>query len=61
MINTAKDESSDFREVFREIFYGGSFYDDLKVKSTPYEFDLNVVFKTPKTSWSICNLGRDLR
>ena len=61
LIEQAKEVSPDFREVFREIFYGGSYFDKLKVKSTPYEYDLNFVFYEPKSSFDICNLGDDFR
>ena len=61
LIQQAKEVSPEFREVFREIFYGGSYFDKLKVKSTPYEYDLNFVFKEPKSSFDICNLGDDFR
>jgi len=61
LIEQAKEVSPDFREVYREIFYGGSYFDKLKVKSTPYEYDLNFVFHEPKSSFDICNLGDDFR
>ena len=61
VILAAKNKSDDFSELYREIYYGGSYYDKLKVKSTNYEFDLNVVFKQPKSSVHICNLGDDMR
>ena len=61
VIQVAKDKSEDFSELYREIYYGGSYYDKLKVKSTDYEYDLNVVFKQPKSSVHICNLGDDHR
>ena len=61
VIQAAKTKSEDFSELYREIYYGGSYYDKLKVKSTEYEYDLNVVFKQPKSSVHICNLGDDHR
>ena len=61
LIETAKEVSPEFKEVYREIFYGGSYFDKLKVKSTAYEYDLNFVFKEPKSSFDICNLGDDFR
>ena len=61
LISTAKQESPEFKEVFSKIYHGGSFYEGLKVKSTPFEYDLNVVFGKPKSSWTICNLGKDYR
>ena len=61
VIDNAKKYSEDFNELYRELYYGGSYYDKLKVKSTEYEFDLNVVFTSPKSSFNICNLGDDQR
>ena len=61
IIQKAKFKSEDFSELYREIYYGGSYYDKLKVKSTDYEYDLNVVFKQPKSSVHISNLGDDYR
>ena len=61
VIDIAKMKSEPFHELFREIYYGGSYYDQLKVKSTDFEFDLNIVFQTPKTSWMLRNLGDDVR
>ena len=61
LLEIAKVKSEDFKELFREIYYGGSYYDKLKVKSTDFEFDLNIVFQNPKTSWSLRNLGDDIR
>ena len=61
VLREAKNKSEDFSELYREIYYGGSYYDKLKVKSTDYEYDLNVVFKQPKSSVHICNLGDDYR
>ena len=48
VIDTAKQVSDEFKELYREIYYGGSYFDRLKVKSTEFEFDLNIVFQTPK-------------
>ena len=61
VLREAKNKSEDFSELYREIYYGGSYYDKLKVKSTDYEYDLNVVFKQPKSSVHISNLGDDYR
>ena len=62
VIDKAKEKSHDFIELFKEIYYGGSYYDNLKVRSTDFEFDLNIVFKIPKhTEWSLTNLGVDVR
>ena len=61
LIPKAKEETPEFGEVYREIYKGGSYYDGLKVKSTDFEYDLNVVFKKPKSSYHISNLGDDYR
>jgi len=62
VIDTAKQVSDEFKELYREIYYGGSYFDRLKVKSTDFEFDLNIVFQTPKTSCPvITELGDDVR
>ena len=34
-----------FYEFFDEVYFGGSFFDGLKLASTSQEFDLNLVFK----------------
>ena len=34
VIDKARDKSAEFNELFREIYYGGSYYDNLKVNST---------------------------
>ena len=47
LLEIAKVKSEDFKELFREIYYGGSYYDKLKVKSTDFEFALNIVFHNP--------------
>ena len=61
VLKIAQVKSENFKELFREIYYGGSYYDRLKVKSTDFEFDLNIVFQNPKTSWVLRNLGDDVR
>ena len=62
VLDKAREKSAEFNELFREIYYGGSYYDHLKVNSTDFEFDLNIVFRIPKQiSWCIANLGDDTR
>ena len=61
VLDTAKEKSADFKELYRETYYGGSYYDKLKVKSTDFEYDLNIVFGTPRTSWRLTSLGDDAR
>ena len=38
-------ETSLFNEFFKEVYFGGSFFDGLKLASTSQEFDLNLVFE----------------
>ncbi|CAG9772612.1 unnamed protein product [Ceutorhynchus assimilis] len=48
MICEMKKQSAVFKTVFDKPFYGGSFYDDLKVGS-PDEFDLDLLLVLPKS------------
>ena len=61
IIASAKEENPSFKDVYSKIYYGGSYFDGLKVKSTSFEYDVNVVFKKPPTSFKIRNLGDDQR
>lgn len=47
MIREMKKEDRFFKELYTEIFYGGSYYDGLKV-GEPEEYDLDVLFKLPR-------------
>ena len=41
-----------FREFFEKPYFGGSFFDGLKLASTSQEFDLNLVFVSVKKSFT---------
>lgn len=47
MINAMKDLDSLFKTIYEQPFFGGSFYDDLKV-GKPDEFDLDLLMVVPK-------------
>ena len=57
MISKMKAVSPDFNALYRETYYGGSFFDRLKVNSTEQEFDLNIVFK--RIPMEVTGLGED--
>ena len=57
MISKMKAMSPVFEELYRETYYGGSFFDGLKVNSTKQEFDLNIVFK--RIPMEVTGLGED--
>ena len=57
MISKMKAVSPDFNALYRETYYGGSFFDRLKVNSTDQEFDLNIVFK--RIPMEVTGLGED--
>ena len=61
VIEKMKEASPAFKELYRRNYYGGSFYDGLKVGSTGQEFDLNILFSWPDHSIKIANLGDDVR
>lgn len=42
-----KEKDELFKLLFRRIFYGGSYYDGLKV-GKPEEYDLDILFFLPK-------------
>ena len=57
----ARELSPIFDQLFWKIYKGGSYYDKLKIKTTDFEFDLNIIFKIPNTHWYIDKLGTDVR
>jgi hypothetical protein len=62
VLGTGKEKSPHFKELFKEIYYTGSYYDQLKVNSSDFEFDLNIVFRFPKeTLWCLTHIGDDVR
>merc|ERR1711915_20183 len=54
-----KKTSPEFDDLYRETYWGGSFFDGLKVGSTEQEFDLNIVFKWKGTYGEIKAVGAD--
>ena len=57
MISKMKALSPVFEALYRETYYGGSFFDKLKVNSSKQEFDLNIVFK--RIPMEVTGLGED--
>ena len=62
LILVMKETSTVFSDLFEEVYFGGSFFDGLKVASTMQEFDINIIFKLASmTSIGIVDLGKDER
>ena len=61
MISKMKESTPEFNDLYRETYYGGSFFDGLKIGSTEQEFDLNIVFRWKSQSGEITRLGEDKR
>jgi len=59
MISKMKEKTPEFNDLYRETYYGGSFFDGLKIGSTEQEFDLNIVFKWKTQSLEITRLEED--
>ena len=59
LIKQMKRYSEDFRQLYRETYYGGSFYDGLKIGTTKHEFDVNIVFDIEQKDIEIKGLGKD--
>jgi len=59
MISKMKETTPEFNDLYRETYYGGSFFDGLKIGSTEQEFDLNIVFKWKTQAGEITRLGED--
>ena len=53
MISKMKEATPEFNDLYRETYYGGSFFDGLKIGSTEQEFDLNIVFRWKSQSGEI--------
>ena len=52
--------SNNFSDLFDKPYFGGSFFDGLKVAATMQEFDINMIFKMPaNVTVSIADLGQD--
>ena len=58
VIETAKEKSPEFKEVFYGKYDGGSYFDKLQVKSS-IDFDDNIIIKNPPTSWKLTDLADD--
>ena len=61
VINAAKIVSPEFKEVYYGKYKGGSYFDGLQVKCKNNDFDVNILFKLPPTSWKLDNLCDDVR
>jgi len=48
VVELMKQSSSDFSSLYRDIYYGGSFYDNLAVGGLRHEFDLDIIYKVPE-------------
>ena len=59
MISKMKETTPEFADLYRETYYGGSFFDGLKIGSTEQEFDLNIIFKWKAQHGEITRLGED--
>ncbi|KAJ8982166.1 hypothetical protein NQ317_013951 [Molorchus minor] len=49
MVQEMQEKSKLFKSLFREIFFGGSYYDGLKVGS-PNEYDIDLLLRFPDTA-----------
>ena len=61
VISEAKQVSPEFKEVYYGKYKGGSYFDGLQVKWKNNDFDVNILFKLPPTSWKLDNLCDDVR
>ena len=61
VISEAKRMSPEFKEVYYGKYKGGSYFDGLQVKCKNNDFDVNIIFKLPPTSWKLDNLCDDVR
>ena len=62
LILVMKETSTVFSDIFDEVYFGGSFFDGLKVASTMQAFDINIIFKLASmTSVALFDLGKDER
>ena len=59
VIARMKQSSPAFNALYRETYYGGSFFDGLKVNSAEQEFDLNIVFKWKDKDLQVADIGTD--
>ena len=61
VISEAKKVSPEFKEVYYGKYKGGSYFDGLQVRWKKNDFDVNIIFKLPPTSWKLENLCDDVR
>ena len=54
-----KASSPVFNKLYSKTYYGGSFFDGLKVTSSYPEFDLNILFKWRESDLEVSRLGED--
>ena len=59
VVSKMRETSKTFDALFSKIYYGGSFFDGLKVGSTDQEFDLNIIFKWREEGLEVVRLGED--
>ena len=59
VVSKMRETSKTFNALFSKIYYGGSFFDGLKVGSTDQEFDLNIIFKWREEDLEVVRLGED--
>ena len=52
-------EDEEFGELFQEYHFSGSYYDKLAVGNIRHEFDLNLVFGIPETTYQIWESTED--
>lgn len=60
IITKMKATSKTFNQLYSKTYYGGSFFDGLKVASTDQEFDLNIIFKWKCKDSGVTRLGEDV-
>ena len=59
LLENARKISPELYQLYCETYYGGSFFDGLKVGSTSQEFDLNIVYSWRANHLEISGLGTD--
>ena len=59
VLTKMKASSPAFNKLYSNTYYGGSFFDGLKVNSSYPEFDLNIMFKWKESDLVVTRLGED--
>ena len=59
VLTKMKASSPAFNKLYSKTYYGGSFFDGLKVNSSYQEFDLNILFKWRESDLVVSRLGED--